>query len=58
MINRSTFYQHFTDKYAVLESLQEKYVTEMTETVKVIQQKEEIALVQIDSIIESYFVQN
>ncbi|MBR1758252.1 MAG: TetR family transcriptional regulator [Lachnospiraceae bacterium] len=34
MINRSTFYQHFPDKYAVLEKLQERYLTEMTETIE------------------------
>ncbi len=31
MINRSTFYQHFTDKYAVLERLQERYISGITE---------------------------
>ena len=33
MVNRSTFYQHFPDKYAILERLQQKYVTELTDTV-------------------------
>ena len=31
MINRSTFYQHFTDKYAILERLQERYIRGITE---------------------------
>lgn len=38
MINRTTFYRHFPDKYAILEQLQEKYISAMTrhidETVK------------------------
>lgn len=32
MINRSTFYLHFSDKFAILERLQEKYVGELTKT--------------------------
>ena len=32
-INRSTFYQHFPDKYAILERVQESVVAEMTDLI-------------------------
>lgn len=37
-INRSTFYQHFSDKYAILERLQENYVSGMTSRIDEIAQ--------------------
>lgn len=33
LINRSTFYQHFSDKYAILERLQERLIGGLTERV-------------------------
>lgn len=58
MINRSTFYQHFPDKYAILETLQHKYVTELTELVQRIQTQNYTNLKQIDQIFEKYFKKN
>lgn len=58
MINRSTFYQHFPDKYAILENLQNKYVTEITDLVENILMQERPKLKQIDQITGSYFVKN
>ena len=59
MINRSTFYQHFTDKYALLESLQAKYMSELTSYVTSINTNtHNLSLDQIDLLIEGYFVQN
>lgn len=58
MINRSTFYQHFPDKYAILETLQHKYVTELTELAQRIQTQNYFSLKQIDQIFEKYFFKN
>lgn len=58
MINRSTFYQHFSDKYAILETLQHKYVAELTELVQTIQAQSSIDLKQIDQIFKEYFFKN
>lgn len=58
MINRSTFYQHFQDKYAVLEKLQQKYVAELMDIVHNIQVQNGIGLKQIDQIFKTYFLKN
>lgn len=58
MVNRSTFYQHFPDKYAILERLQQKYVTELTDIVHNIQIQNRSDLKQIDRIFETYFLKN
>lgn len=59
MINRSTFYQHYNDKYALLESLQAKYMSELTSYISTVTtDTHNITLDQIDLLIEGYFVQN
>lgn len=58
MINRSTFYQHFQDKYAILEKLQQKYVTELMDIVHNIRVQNRIDLKQIDRIFQTYFLKN
>lgn len=58
MINRSTFYQHFQDKYAILEKLQQKYVAELMNIVYNIRIQDRIDLKQIDRIFETYFLKN
>lgn len=58
MINRSTFYAHFPDKYAILESLQKKYVTEMTELVNNTLTQSRLDLKEIDRIMGDYFLKN
>ena len=58
MINRSTFYQHFTDKYAILERLQEKYVSGMTERIDEIAQSGEWDLEKINASLCGYLAQN
>ena len=55
MINRSTFYQHFQDKYAIVEQLQEIYVKEITLEVDKIQGLGKLPLNEIDQIMETYF---
>lgn len=49
LVNRSTFYQHFTDKYAILERLQEKYISEMTERIDAITRDGEWDLEKINA---------
>ncbi len=58
MINRSTFYQHFPDKYAILERLQQTYVAELTNIVHTVQLQNHRNLRQIDGIFEAYFLKN
>lgn len=58
MINRSTFYQHFPDKYAILERLQEQYIIELKELMKKINDKKQIDVEKIDSIMKDYFYKN
>lgn len=58
MINRSTFYKHFPDKYALLETLQQKYVNELTELVNEVLKYDQMNLKTIDEIMGSYFIKN
>jgi len=58
MINRSTFYQHFEDKYAIVEQLQKKFVKEITDEVEAIRVKGKLPLEEIDRMMEEYFRMN
>lgn len=58
MINRSTFYQHFPDKYAILERLQEKYIAGMTERIDEITRNGEMDLDRINEVLCVYLAQN
>lgn len=58
MVNRSTFYQHFQDKYAVLERMQEKYVSGMTERINKIAQSGEWNLEKVRTSLCDYLSQN
>ena len=58
MINRSTFYQHFPDKYAVLERLQEKYIAGMTDRIDEITRSGELDLGRINEVLCAYLKQN
>lgn len=58
MINRSTFYAHFSDKYEVVEYLQEKYVTELLDLIDRHRLKNSIDLTQIDLLMREYFLKN
>lgn len=58
LVNRSTFYQHFTDKYAVLERLQEKYVTGMTRRIDEIMASGKLELDQISLAMWEYLSEN
>lgn len=58
MVNRSTFYQHFPDKYAVLEKLQQKYMDELMSVVTEVFSHNRTTLNQIDRIIETFFLKN
>lgn len=54
MINRSTFYQHFTDKYAILERLQERYISGLTERISTVTKDGTRDLGQINRIFCEY----
>ena len=58
MINRSTFYQHFPDKYAILERMQEKYIAGMTERIDEITRNGEMDLDRINAALCGYLAQN
>lgn len=59
MINRSTFYQHFTDKYAILERLIEKYAAELLSVMNSLAEREKISSFQeMDYMFETYFTKN
>ena len=58
MINRSTFYQHFPDKYAILERMQEKYIAGMTERIDEITRNGEMDLDRINEVLCVYLAQN
>ena len=58
MINRSTFYQHFPDKYAILERLQEKYVSGMTECIDGVTRSGDLDLGRINEALCAYLSQN
>lgn len=58
MISRSTFYQHFPDKYAILEKLNQQYITELTNLVSNVLLQDRTELKQIDQIMETYFIKN
>ena len=55
-INRSTFYQHFPDKYAILELLQDRYVQELGDLINSFTASGAFFdLEQIDRIMKEYF---
>lgn len=54
MINRSTFYQHFMDKYAILERLQERYIGGITERMNELAKSEDWDLARINEVFCSY----
>ena len=58
MINRSTFYQHFPDKYAILERMQEKYIAGLTERIDEITRNGEMDLDRINEVLCVYLAQN
>ena len=58
MINRSTFYQHFPDKYAILERLQEKYIAGLTDRIEDITGRGELDLEKINAALCGYLAQN
>ncbi|MGN1022766.1 MAG: hypothetical protein ACI4OJ_04640, partial [Lachnospiraceae bacterium] len=57
-INRSTFYQHYPDKYAVLEVMQKQYLELFLETMQKIHAKNLLDLDTIDHLIASFFLKN
>lgn len=53
-VNRSTFYQHFPDKYAVLERLQDKYVSGLTERIEELSSSGDMGMERIDAVMYRY----
>ena len=58
MINRSTFYQHFADKYAILEYLQQKYITEFKTILTQVRNQKDRSFSRIDLLINDFFLKN
>jgi len=54
MINRSTFYTHFTDKYAILKRLQERYIGGITERMDAVTKEENWDLGAINQVFCTY----
>ena len=54
LINRSTFYQHFPDKYAILERLQEQVVLGMMNSVSEVTKEKILDLNVINTVLFSY----
>ena len=57
-INRSTFYQHFPDKYAILERLQERYIRGIAERANTVIQSGTTDLSEINRVFLEYFDRN
>lgn len=55
MINRSTFYQHYEDKYAIVTQLQEMFVGEITQEVEKIHSQGKLPFEKMDRMMENYF---
>ena len=55
LINRSTFYQHFPDKYAILERLQERYIHGLIERIETFSLSGEYDLDKINAALLDYF---
>ena len=58
MVNRSTFYQHYPDKYAVLETLQKQYLDLFMEQLREIRAKNLLDFGSIDRLMASFFLKN
>lgn len=58
MINRSTFYQHFADKYAILSHLQEKYVTGFSEIITPLREQDGRRFSEMDAVVSEYMAKN
>lgn len=55
LINRSTFYQHFPDKYAILERLQDRFMQGIVEHVETILTDGQPDLVMVNAAMLGYF---
>ena len=55
LINRSTFYQHFPDKYAILERLQDRFMQGIVEHVETILTDGQPDLVKVNAATLGYF---
>ena len=55
-INRSTFYQHFPDKYAILERVQESVVSEMTNLITNTINKNNMDFDDINALLYEYII--
>lgn len=53
-INRSTFYQHFKDKYDILERLQERYINGITERIDAVTKEDARDLAVINEVFCTY----
>ena len=58
MVNRSTFYQHFRDKYEIAEKLQTYYVEELKRTLEAINKKSPTKFGDVSELTRSYFIEN
>ncbi len=58
MINRSTFYQHFQDKYEIVERLQQKYLDEFVKIANETRANTSGSLSDYNNIFKEYFLKN
>ena len=55
LVNRSTFYQHYADKYEVLERLQERYMDEIIERTAAVRAAEVSDISEVDAVFGAFF---
>lgn len=58
MVNRSTFYAHFRDKYDIAEQLQTRYVDELRKTIIEAKEKNPVKYSEINQFTTAYFIKN
>ena len=58
MVNRSTFYNHFKDKYEIAEKLQANYMDKYIRIMDGVNKKTSVQYGSIRELIQSYFIEN
>ena len=58
MVNRSTFYQHYPDKFAVLEALQKRYLEELISQLRTVDAQSMLDLGKLDGLMAGFYLRN